>query len=141
MAETTPIYLDEFKAMHPADLADRLQRMQTEEARHILTELPVDAASALKRFTEGGEKADTMSGKEMYAIVDMLKREHGAEAAALEASLLKVKRQLDKKIMLLDWVGEHVGPAAAEVERPLSCDAACDRVWAPRVLTSWVCRR
>ena len=22
MAETTPIYLDEFKAMHPADLAD-----------------------------------------------------------------------------------------------------------------------
>ena len=46
MAETTPIYLDEFKAMHPADLADRLQRMPTEEARHILTELPVDAASA-----------------------------------------------------------------------------------------------
>jgi len=78
---------------------------------------PVDAASALKRFTEGGEKADTMSGKEMYAIVDMLKREHGAEAAALEASLLKVKRQLDKKIMLLDWVGEHVSPAAA-VEKP-----------------------
>ena len=25
MAETTPIYLDEFKAMHPADLADRLR--------------------------------------------------------------------------------------------------------------------
>ena len=46
MAETTPIYLDEFKALHPADLADRLQRMPTEEARHILTELPVDAASA-----------------------------------------------------------------------------------------------
>ena len=40
MADTTPIYLDEFKAMHPADLADRLQRMPTEEARHLLTELP-----------------------------------------------------------------------------------------------------
>ena len=46
MADTTPIYLDEFKAMHPADLADRLQRMPTEEARHLLAELPVDTASA-----------------------------------------------------------------------------------------------
>ena len=46
MADTTPIYLEEYKALHPADLADRLQRMSPEEARHILTELPVEEASA-----------------------------------------------------------------------------------------------
>ena len=41
MPDTTPIYLEEFLALHPADLADRLQRMDLKEARHILQELPV----------------------------------------------------------------------------------------------------
>ena len=45
MADATPIYLEEFKALHAADLADRLQRMPVDEARNILGELPVKHAS------------------------------------------------------------------------------------------------
>ena len=45
MADTTPIYLEEFKALHAADLADSLQRMPVDEARNILSELPVKYAS------------------------------------------------------------------------------------------------
>ena len=53
MADTTPIYLEEFKALHAADLADRLQRMPVDEARNILGELPVKHASdALTRSEE-----------------------------------------------------------------------------------------
>ena len=48
MSETAPIHLDEFLKLHPADLADRLQRLPLEEARRILSELPpVLAAAAL----------------------------------------------------------------------------------------------
>jgi len=46
MAENTPIYLEEFMGLHPADLADRLQRLPVDQARHYLQELPVEAASA-----------------------------------------------------------------------------------------------
>jgi len=40
MPEPTPTYLDEFLKLHPADLADRLQRLSLEEAQRILPELP-----------------------------------------------------------------------------------------------------
>ena len=46
MAENTPIYLEEFMGLHPADLADRLQRLPVDQARHYLQELPVETASA-----------------------------------------------------------------------------------------------
>jgi hypothetical protein len=74
----------------------------------------VDGAAALRRFTEGGAPVDSMTGKEMYAIIDMLKAEHGNAGAELESSLLRLKRQLDKKIALLAWVSENVGHIAAK---------------------------
>eukprot|EP00962_Isochrysis_galbana_P047228 scaffold19235_cov126-Isochrysis_galbana.AAC.14 len=72
----------------------------------------VDGAAALRRFTEGGVPVDAMTGKEMYAIIDVLKAEYGNAGAELESSLLRLKRQLDKKIALLAWVSEHVGHIA-----------------------------
>ena len=81
MAETTPIYLDEFKAMHPADLADRLQRMQTEEARHILTELPVDAASAALAELEDEWIAGLLEEFPQSKLVPLLNKMYAEEAA------------------------------------------------------------
>ncbi len=53
MSEETPVYLEEYASMHPADLADRLQRMEMPEARHILQELPLpQAADALAELED-----------------------------------------------------------------------------------------
>jgi magnesium transporter len=53
MNEETPVYLEEFASLHPADLADRLQRMDIPEARHILQELPLpQAADALAELED-----------------------------------------------------------------------------------------
>jgi hypothetical protein len=72
----------------------------------------VDGAAALRRFTVGGAPVDAMTGKEMYAIIDMLKAEHGNAGIELESSLLRLKRQLDKKIALLAWVSENISHIA-----------------------------
>ncbi|HMP81491.1 MAG TPA: magnesium transporter [Verrucomicrobiota bacterium] len=40
MNPAQPVFLEEFRNLHPADLADRLQRLTLEEAQQILTELP-----------------------------------------------------------------------------------------------------
>ncbi len=53
MSETTPIYLEEYLQLHPADLADRLQRLGKEEASSLLQELPPEkAAAALAELDE-----------------------------------------------------------------------------------------
>ncbi|MBL67135.1 MAG: magnesium transporter [Verrucomicrobiales bacterium] len=53
MSDQTPVYLEEYTSMHPADLADRLQRMDVAEARHILVELPLpQAADALAELED-----------------------------------------------------------------------------------------
>ena len=91
MAETTPIYLDEFKAMHPADLADRLQRMQTEEARHILTELPVDAASRLAEL-EDEWIAGLLEEFPQSKLVPLLNKMYAEEAADVLGEIPEVDR-------------------------------------------------
>jgi len=40
MSEATHVLLEEFLKLHPADLADRLQRLSLPEARGVLSELP-----------------------------------------------------------------------------------------------------
>ncbi len=57
MPETTPIYLEEFLKLHPADLADRLQRLPLEDVQRLLAELPPDlAASALSELEHDRQK-------------------------------------------------------------------------------------
>jgi len=51
MTENTPVFLADLIKLHPADLADQLQRMEPEEARAALPELPPAlAASALSEL-------------------------------------------------------------------------------------------
>ena len=45
MFNSVPVFLDEFLKLHPADLADRLQRLSLEEAQRILAELPPTLAA------------------------------------------------------------------------------------------------
>lgn len=42
MSETTPIFLEEYLKLHPADLADRLQRLPVDEACELVRQLPRD---------------------------------------------------------------------------------------------------
>jgi len=53
MNETPPIFLDEFLKLHAADLADRLQRLDADEARALLRQMPAaKAAAALAEVEE-----------------------------------------------------------------------------------------
>jgi magnesium transporter len=53
MTESSPVILDEYLRLHAADLADRLQRLDTDEARTLLRQLPPEkAASALADVEE-----------------------------------------------------------------------------------------
>jgi magnesium transporter len=57
MAEPTPAFVSEFIQLHPADLADRLQRLQLDEAQQILSELPPSlAAGALAEMEKDRQK-------------------------------------------------------------------------------------
>jgi hypothetical protein len=48
MNETTPIFLEEHLKLHPADLADCLQRLDADEARALLRRLPANGILSVK---------------------------------------------------------------------------------------------
>ncbi|HMJ88657.1 MAG TPA: hypothetical protein VK530_02515, partial [Candidatus Acidoferrum sp.] len=53
MNDSIAVSLDDFKKLHPADLADRLQRLPDDEAVDIITQLPPAlAARALDEMEE-----------------------------------------------------------------------------------------
>jgi len=53
MNEPTPVFLEEYLKLHAADLADRLQRMDADEAGALLKQLPADkVAAALAEVAE-----------------------------------------------------------------------------------------
>ena len=81
MAETTPIYLEEFKSLHPADLADRLQRMKLSEARHILEKLPPENASAALTEVEDELLAELLEDFPQAKLVPLLNKMYAEEAA------------------------------------------------------------
>ena len=74
----------------------------------------IDGASVMGKYAAGDpNEAKSMSGAEMYAILGHLKEgAHADGVAELEKSLLKLRRQPDKKIHLMEWVIANVGAAA-----------------------------
>ena len=72
----------------------------------------VDAVAAMRKFTEGGEQPTKMSGAEMFAIISRMKTEYGEKGTELEAELLKTRKMVDKKIALVDWLNQNIGPVA-----------------------------
>ena len=69
----------------------------------------LDGAAVLDKYI-GGESAAAMTGAEFYALVGHIKRQHGQRGEALEQELMKVTRQMDKKIRLLDWCTTNPRP-------------------------------
>jgi magnesium transporter len=47
MPDVTPVFLEEFLNLHPADLADRLQRLPQDEAAKLVLQLPHETAAAV----------------------------------------------------------------------------------------------
>lgn len=102
MAETTPIYLEEFKALHPADLADRLQRMPLKEARHILEKLPVENASAALTEVEDELLKELLEEFPQAKLVPLLNAMYAEEAADVLGELeqtdqARLLRKMDAK--------------------------------------------
>ena len=72
MPEIAPTFLKELRSLHPADLADRLQRLETEEALRVLTQLPRSlAASALREMERPlfTRLAEAMSSGELCSLL------------------------------------------------------------------------
>ena len=72
--------------------------------------LELDGSVVLQKYV-GGADAGSMSGAEFYAMVGHIKRQQGARGEALEAELMKINRQKDKKLRLAAWVNENIAPA------------------------------
>ena len=86
-AQNTPVYLEEYTQLHPADLADRLQRMPLKEAQHILLELPpAQAAEALAELeTDNLQKLFDEIPRE--SLVPLLNELEASDAADLLGEL------------------------------------------------------
>jgi magnesium transporter len=82
MSEETPVYLEEYASMHPADLADRLQRMEMPEARHILQELPLpQAADALAELEDDivRQLLDNFPNEKLVPLLNELDADEAAD--------------------------------------------------------------
>jgi hypothetical protein len=72
--------------------------------------LQLDGQAVLDKYIAGADAA-AMSGAEFYAMIGTIKRQHGPKGESLEAELMKVTRQKDKKLRLAEWLGQHFAPA------------------------------
>ena len=93
MNDSIAVSLDDFKKLHPADLADRLQRLPDDEAVDIITQLPPAlAARALDEMEEEAavEMLARLSSEKIGALFAELP--HG-DVADLAARLPPVKRR------------------------------------------------
>lgn len=68
----------------------------------------LDGATVLDKYL-AGEAASAMTGAEFYAMVGHIKRQHGQKGDSLELELMKIPRQKDKKIRLIDWCTQNLG--------------------------------
>ena len=74
MPETTPIYLEEFLKLHPADLADRLQRLSLEEAQRLLPELPPSLAAGALGEVEHDRQKELLQALPAQKLAPLLSR-------------------------------------------------------------------
>jgi magnesium transporter len=93
MNETTPVFLDEFLKMHAADLADHLQRLDTDEARALLRQLPADKAAAALAEIEEERLPDLLAAFDGAHLSEILQWIPPNEAADLLQQLPPVTRR------------------------------------------------
>src|SRR5688500_13143950 len=93
MAATNPLFLDEFIKLHPADLADRLQRLPVEEARPLLQQLPANKAAATLAEIEEERLPDMLIGFPPALLAEFFKIMPPADAADVLQQLSPATRR------------------------------------------------
>lgn len=84
MADEKPNPLQE---LHPADLADQLQRLPVEEAREVLQELPAERAADVVAELEPEQAAELLSELPSQDVTEIVEEMPHDEAADLAAEL------------------------------------------------------
>ena len=72
MNETTPISLEEYLQLHPADLAGRLQRLDEDEARALLLQLPANKLAAALSEVEEDRQTDFLGTFDSAQLAEIL---------------------------------------------------------------------
>ena len=93
MPETAPVFLDEYLHLHAADLADRLQRLDTAEARLLLQQLPPEKAAAALAEIEEERLPDLLDGVAPAQLANLLQRVLPADAADILQQLPPAPRR------------------------------------------------
>lgn len=83
MNETTPVYLEEYLKLHAADLADCLQRLDAEEARALLRQLPVDKGAAALAEVEEEKLPELLTAFDAAQLAGILQHIAPDDAADL----------------------------------------------------------
>jgi magnesium transporter len=84
--------INEFLQLHPADLADRLQRLPVEEAREILIQLPPSLAAAAIAEFEHEQASELLAQFSAEQVTDFLDQMPANEAADLAQDLTDEQR-------------------------------------------------
>jgi magnesium transporter len=93
MEVSEPKTIEEYQQLHPADLADRLQRLSVEEARDILIRLPRPIAAAAISELNHEQSAELLAGFTPEQVTEFLKAMPSNEAADVAADLSPEQRE------------------------------------------------
>ena len=93
MNDTTPVYLEEYLKLHAADLADRLQRLDADEARALLRQLPADKAAAALAEVEEAKLPELLAAFDAEQLAGILQRIAPDDAADLLQQLAPTVRR------------------------------------------------
>jgi len=93
MNNTTPVILEEFLKLHAADLADRLQRLDVDEARALLRQLPADKAAAALAEVEEERLLDLSGAFDATQLAEILQSVAPDDAVDLLQHLAPVMRR------------------------------------------------
>jgi magnesium transporter len=93
MNQTAPVYLEKFLKLHPADLADRLQRLSQEEAVALLQQLPTETAAAVLAEVEKEKLPDFLPVFPTPQLAEILQRLPSDEVVDLLQHLPATRRR------------------------------------------------
>ncbi len=92
MEKPAPETIEPYLQLHPADLADRLQRLTIEEAREVLAHLPASLAAAAISEMNHERSAELLSEFSAEQVTDLLEELPPSEAADVAADLTEEQR-------------------------------------------------
>jgi magnesium transporter len=89
----TPTAFEDFRQLHPADLADRLQRLPREEAESIIHELPTEIAAAALAEVDSERLPDLLAAFPTARLVELFQRLPPNDAADMLQHLSATRRR------------------------------------------------